>query len=67
MDHFFNKKVDPEAIIILKNIKILDCVSCNGISDVILKLIYTLRRKVKVINYYSNDLGLYAPDNLDDF
>ena len=57
--------MEVDKLITLRNIKILDCVSCNGISDKILKLIYALRRKVKVINYYTTDLGLYAEDMMD--
>jgi hypothetical protein len=49
----------------LRNLKNLSCVSCNGISDTVLKVIYILLRKVKVINYYSNDLGLYSKDLFD--
>lgn len=46
----------------LRSVKELNCVSCNGVTDKILKLIYLINRKVNAVNYYSNPMGLYAYD-----
>lgn len=38
--------------------KILNCQSCNKISDDILYVIYWVNRKIKGINYYGNVMSL---------
>lgn len=38
----------------LRNLKYLNCTSCNSISDKMLRLIYIVNRKVNAINYYEN-------------
>ena len=51
-DRFFvNKKIETTT---LRNLKHLECNSCNRVSDTILKIIYCFSRTItcSIINYY---------------
>lgn len=48
---------------ILKKLKVLNCQSCNGISDNILKIIFILNPRIRAFNYYGNYMGLLPNDN----
>lgn len=50
----------------LRNIRHLECNSCNNISDKILKVIYCANRMSKVINYYGEVLSLYYTSDISD-
>lgn len=41
----------------------LDCQSCNVISDKMLKVIYTVNRRSRNYNYYGNYMGLFPNDS----
>jgi hypothetical protein len=66
-DFFFNQPVKRESIKILKKLKLLDCQSCNFISDNILKIIYIINPRARVYNYFGNYMGLFPNDNESTF
>lgn len=50
----------------LRNLRYLECNSCNNISDTLLKVIYCSNRMAKVINYYGEVLSLYHISDLSE-
>ena len=48
----------------LRNLRYLECISCNNISDILLKVIYFKNRTAKVTNYYGEVLSLYHINEL---
>jgi hypothetical protein len=50
----------------LRNLRYLECNSCNNISDTLLKVIYCSNRMAKVINYYGEVLSLYYISELSE-
>jgi hypothetical protein len=49
----------PGELRSLKNLRHLECNSCNNVSDCLLKVVYFCNRMATVINYYGEVLSLY--------
>jgi hypothetical protein len=64
---YFKGKVDTSSIKIMKRLKTLDCQSCNGVSDNILKIIFLVCPRVRAYNYYGNYMGLIPSENESTF
>ena len=59
LDRLFPTGNSPTPKHTLRHIRLLDCNSCNTVSDALLKIIYCFNPVASVINYYGEDLGLF--------
>ena len=65
LDRLFPTGSSPPPKRTLRHIRLLDCNSCNTVSDTLLKIIYCFNPVASVINYYGEDLGLFK-DSFED-
>lgn len=55
-----------EEVHTLRQLRLLDCVSCDSVSTEILEVISVLSPTAIVLDYYSNRIGLHLPDPFFD-
>lgn len=65
ISNIFGGRVDlTEGVPTLRQLRLLDCVSCDAVSNKLLEVVSLLAPTAMVLDYYSNRMGLHLTDPL---